>query len=137
MAVPNTNDRFAVTDVAADRGIQTNTYVLTVPFSVHLRCRYEDNGSYRTLFFAVQPRSAGESTGYCYQSRNFDLDADASVFAEFQELLAEQDRPVVESQVPKEVPLGVADELHLGFDRVAIAYRRALRRLSAGMAETR
>jgi hypothetical protein len=85
----------------------------------------------------VQPRSDHESTGYCFQSRNFDPDADPSAFVDFQELLAEQDRPIVESQSPKEVPLGAADELQLGFDRVAIAYRRALRRLVAGVAETR
>jgi vanillate O-demethylase monooxygenase subunit len=131
MAVPNTNDRFAITDVESDAGLQTNSYVLTLPFSIHLRCRYEDSGTYRTLFFAVQPRSSGESTGYCYQSRNFDLDADPGPFADFQELLAEQDRPIVESQTPKEIPLGATDELHLGFDRVAIVYRRQLRRLLA------
>jgi phenylpropionate dioxygenase-like ring-hydroxylating dioxygenase large terminal subunit len=137
MAVPNTNDRYAVTDVASARGLQTNTYVLTLPFAIHLRCRYEDSGSYRTLFFAVQPRSDYESTGYCFQSRNFDRDADAAEFVEFQELLAEQDRPIVESQWPREIPLAATDELHLGFDRVAIAYRRALRGLLAGMVETR
>jgi phenylpropionate dioxygenase-like ring-hydroxylating dioxygenase large terminal subunit len=137
MAVPNTNDRYAVTDVASERGLQTNSYVLTLPFTIHLRCRYEDSGSYRTLFFAVQPRSDHESTGYCFQSRNFDIDADPADFVEFQDLLAEQDRPIVESQRPKEIPLGAADELHLGFDRVAISYRRALRRLIAGVVETR
>lgn len=129
MAVPNTNDQFAVTDVAADLGIQTNIYLLTLPFTIHLRCRYEDSGRYRTLFFAAQPRSSGVSTGYCYQSRNFGLDADPKPFADFQELLAEQDRPIVESQWPKEVPLGATDELHFAFDRVAIAYRRELRRM--------
>ena len=137
LAVPNTNDRFAVTDVASERGLQTNTYVLTLPFTIHLRCRYEDSDSYRTLFFVVQPRSHHESTGYCFQSRNFDPDADPADFVDFQDLLAEQDRPIVESQWPKEVPLGMTDELQLGFDRVAISYRRALRRLIAGMAETR
>jgi phenylpropionate dioxygenase-like ring-hydroxylating dioxygenase large terminal subunit len=137
MAVPNTNDRYAVTDVVCERGLQTNSYVLTLPFTIHLRCRYEDSGSYRTLFFAVQPRSDHESTGYCFQSRNFDPDANPADFVDFQDLLAEQDRPIVESQWPKEIPLGAADELHLGFDRVAIAYRRALRRLIAGVVETR
>ena len=41
-------------------------------------------------------------------------------------MLAEQDRPVVESQRPEELPLDIADELHLRFDRVAVAYRKAL-----------
>lgn len=126
MVVPNTNDRYAVTDVVEMRGLQTNNYVLTLPFTIHLRCRYHDSGSYRTLFFAAQPRSAHVSTGYCYQSRNFDLDRPDEPFADFQELLALQDQPIVESQWPHEIPLAMTSELHLGFDRVAIAYRRAL-----------
>jgi vanillate O-demethylase monooxygenase subunit len=132
MSVPNTDGEFAVTDVSGEFGLQTNTYVLTLPFTIHLRCLYHDTGTYRTLFFASQPRSSGESTGYCYQSRNFDLDQPDAPFAEFQEVLAAQDQPIVESQWPTEVPLGPTDELHLPFDRVAIAYRRALATLIAG-----
>jgi hypothetical protein len=45
------------------------------------------------------------------------------------ELRAEQDRPIIESQDRRELPLVLAEELHLLFDRVAIAYRRALRPL--------
>jgi phenylpropionate dioxygenase-like ring-hydroxylating dioxygenase large terminal subunit len=126
MVVPNTNEEFAVTDVEGTRGLQTNTYVLSLPYSIYLQCRYHDTGANRTLFFAVQPRSAHEATGYCYQSRDFDLTADPGPFAEFQAVLAEQDRPIVESQHPKEIPLALGDELHLTFDKVAIAYRRAL-----------
>jgi phenylpropionate dioxygenase-like ring-hydroxylating dioxygenase large terminal subunit len=129
MNVPNTNTEFAVTDVAGDRGLQTNTYVLTLPHVIWLQCTYHDSGSHRTLYFAAQPRSATESTGYCYQSRDFDLDGEDQPYADFQEMLAEQDRPIVESQRPRELPLVPTDELHLPFDRVAIAYRRALRRL--------
>jgi hypothetical protein len=101
-------------------------YVLTLPFTIHLRCRYGDTGAYRTLFFAAQPISETECTGYCYQSRNFDLDAPDEPFAAFQELLAEQDRPVIESQRPLELPIAMTEEIHLPFDRVAIAYRRAM-----------
>jgi phenylpropionate dioxygenase-like ring-hydroxylating dioxygenase large terminal subunit len=129
ISVPNTNDRFAVTDLTEECGRQTNSYVLSLPFTLRLRCQYEDSGAYRTLFFAVQPRSETESTGYCYQSRNFDLAAEDAPFAEFQELLARQDKPIVESQLPKELPLEATAELQLPFDRVAIAYRRALRDL--------
>ena len=131
MAVPNTNDAFAVTDVVGARGLQTNTYVLSLPYTIHLECRYLDTGTNRTLFFAAQPRSATESTGYCYQSRDFDLDADPEPFADFQFVLAEQDRPIVESQLPKEVPLDLHEELQLPFDKVAIAYRRGMRALLA------
>jgi vanillate O-demethylase monooxygenase subunit len=126
MTVPNTNEEFAVTDVTGERGLQTNTYVLTLPYSIHLACRYHDADTHRTLFFAVQPHSATEATGYCYQSRDFDLGADPRSFSEFQAVLAEQDRPIVESQAPKEIPLDLKDELQLPYDKVAIAYRRAM-----------
>jgi phenylpropionate dioxygenase-like ring-hydroxylating dioxygenase large terminal subunit len=132
MTVPNTNDEFAVTDVSGERGRQTNTYVLTLPHAIWLRCTYHDAGTHRTLFFVAQPRSATESTGYCFQSRDFDLDGDDHAYAAFQDLLAEQDRPIVESQEPQVLPLGPADELQLPFDRVAVAYRRALRRVQEG-----
>jgi vanillate O-demethylase monooxygenase subunit len=131
MTVPNTNDEFAVTDVTGKLGLQTNTYVLSLPYAIHLQCRYHDTGANRTLFFAAQPRTATESTGYCYQSRDFDLEADAEPFAEFQAVLAEQDRPIVESQLPLEIPLDLQLELQLPFDKVAIAYRRAMSRLLA------
>ena len=39
MQVPNTNDRFAVTDLSGDRGLQPNTYVLPLPHTIWLRCR--------------------------------------------------------------------------------------------------
>jgi phenylpropionate dioxygenase-like ring-hydroxylating dioxygenase large terminal subunit len=129
MSVPNTNGEFAVTDLSGDRGTQTNTYVLTLPHVIWLQCTYHDSGSHRTLFFAAQPRTATESTGYCYQSRDFDLGGADQPYADFQDLLAEQDRAIIESQDPRELPLLLTEELHLPFDRVAIAYRRALRRL--------
>jgi vanillate O-demethylase monooxygenase subunit len=132
MQVPNTNDRFAVTDIGGDRGLQTNRYVLTLPYTIHLACTYEGTGSHRTLFFAVQPHGDGTCTGYCYQSRDFDLGGDDDAYARFQEVLAEQDRPIVESQLPAELPLALTEELHLSFDRVAVAYRRAMARLLGG-----
>lgn len=129
MSVPNTNDEFAVTNVSGDRGLQTNTYVLSLPHAIWLQCTYHDTGTHRTLYFVAQPRSATESTGYCFQSRDFDLDGDDDAYADFQDMLAEQDRTIVESQDPRELPLVLTEELHLPFDRVAIAYRRALARV--------
>jgi phenylpropionate dioxygenase-like ring-hydroxylating dioxygenase large terminal subunit len=133
MQVPNTNDEFAVTDVGGERGRQRNLYVLTLPHTIWLQCTYLDSGSHRTLFFAVQPHSETESTGFCVQSRDFEHDLPDEPFAVFQEVLAEQDRTVVESQDPLDLPLAPSDELHFAFDRVAIAYRRALAELPSAV----
>ena len=129
VGVPNTNDRFEVTKLEGERGQQTNIYVLSLPHAIWLQCTYLDTGAHRTLFFAAQPNGATVSTGYCYQSRDYDLDLPDQPYADFQELLAEQDRIIVESQHPEELPLDLTAEFQLPFDRVAIAYRRALRRL--------
>lgn len=126
MQVPNTNDRWAVTDLSGHRGQQRNLYVLSLPHAIWLQCTYLDTGRHRTLFFAAQPCRSMVSTGYCYQSRDFDLDGADQPYADFQEVLAEQDRVIVESQRPEQLPLDLSAELHLGFDRVAVAYRRAL-----------
>ncbi|MBS2547164.1 aromatic ring-hydroxylating dioxygenase subunit alpha [Catenulispora sp. NL8] len=115
-----------INDLSGPNGLMTNDYVLSLPHAIHLRSRYHDTGRSRVLFFAVRPDSATVSTGFCYQSRDFDLDGDDRRYVEFQETLAEQDRVVVESQRPEELPLDLADELHLKFDRVAVAYRKAL-----------
>jgi hypothetical protein len=40
-----------------------------------------------------------------------------------------QDQVVVESQRPERVPFDLAAELHLRFDAVAVAYRKAMRDL--------
>jgi len=129
MNVPNTNDEFTVTDLTSERGVQTNTYVLTLPYTIHLQCHYAETGGNRTLFFVAQPNTETTSTGYCFQSRDFDLAGEDQPYADFQDLLAEQDRPIIESQVPAALPLELAAELQMPFDRVAIAYRRALLRL--------
>jgi phenylpropionate dioxygenase-like ring-hydroxylating dioxygenase large terminal subunit len=128
MQVPSAE---GINDLSGESGTMTNTYVLTLPHVIHLRSRYRDTGRARVLFFAVQPVSADVSTGYCYQSRDFDLAGDDASYVAFQEVLAEQDRAVVESQRPEELPLDIADELHLRFDRVAVEYRKAL--VAAGL----
>ena len=50
-----------------------------------------------------------------------------AVLQEFEDTIFNQDQRVVESQRPEQVPFDLADELHLKFDAVAVAYRRAMR----------
>lgn len=122
--------------VTALAGARCDDYVLTLPFTVHLASRDERDGSHRALFFAAQPHGDGACTGYCYRSRDFDLSAADEPYAQLQATLAERERPIVESQLPVELPPDPAAEIHMAFDRVAVAYRRALARLLDPVART-
>ena len=83
-------------------------------------------------FFAVQPISKNQCRGYCIIGRNYDLDQPDSVLQEFESVIFNQDRTIVESQRPEQVPFDLAEELHLKFDAVAVNYRRTMQ--SEGLA---
>lgn len=77
--------------------------------------------------FASQPVSADRCVGYCLVARNYNLDQPDLVMQDFERTIFAQDQHVVESQRPEQVPFDLAAELHLTFDAVAMAYRRAMR----------
>ncbi len=78
-------------------------------------------------FFASQPLSADRCAGYVVIGRNYNLGQPAEVIREFEDTIFGQDQRVVESQRPERVPFDLAAELHLKFDAVAVAYRKAMR----------
>ncbi len=59
----------------------------------------------------------------------------AQVIREFEDTIFGQDQTVVESQRPEQVPFDLAAELHLKFDAVAVAYRKAMRELRLASSE--
>ena len=85
-------------------------------------------------FFASQPESADRCTGYVMIGRNYNLDQPDQVIQEFEDTIFGQDQVVVESQRPERVPFDLAAELHLKFDAVAVAYRKAMRSLGLAAA---
>jgi phenylpropionate dioxygenase-like ring-hydroxylating dioxygenase large terminal subunit len=82
--------------------------------------------------FASQPLAADRCAGYVVIGRNYHLDQSDRVIREFEDTIFGQDQVVVESQRPERVPFDLAAELHLKFDAVAVAYRKAMR--AAGLA---
>jgi vanillate O-demethylase monooxygenase subunit len=77
--------------------------------------------------FASQPVGANRCVGYCLVARNYDLEQPDQLLQDFERTIFGQDQRVVESQRPDRVPFDLAAELHLTFDAVAVAYRRAMR----------
>ncbi len=101
-------------------------YQLQLPYTIVLRL---DWGSERGMvyFFASQPVGDEACVGHLVIGRNYDRDQPPEVLQQFEDTIFEQDRQVVESQRPEKVPFDLADEMHLKFDAVAVAYRRAMR----------
>lgn len=79
--------------------------------------------------FAAQPISQNRCCGYVIIGRNYHLEQPALVIQEFEDTIFGQDQVIVESQRPERVPFDLAAELHLKFDAVAVAYRKAMRSL--------
>lgn len=77
--------------------------------------------------FVSQPVDEGRCIGYCLVARNYNLDQPDAVMQEFERTIFGQDRRIIESQPGGAVPLEGDAELHMVFDKVALAYRRALR----------
>ncbi|MGC0367251.1 phenylpropionate dioxygenase-like ring-hydroxylating dioxygenase large terminal subunit [Rhodococcus sp. 27YEA15] len=68
---------------------------------------------------------------YMHVGRNHHLDMDDSEFAgQLGELVADQDRLIVESQRPERVPLDLREELHIKVpDATGMAYRRMMNKI--------
>jgi vanillate O-demethylase monooxygenase subunit len=113
---------------AAERKDSTRRtrYALHLPYTIveHIDWGGADGLVY---FFVSQPVDDDHCVGYCLVARNYNLEQPDEVIQGFELTIFGQDQRVVESQRPDRVPFDLADELHLTFDAVAVAYRRAMR----------
>lgn len=106
------------------------TYEVLAPLTAYFAKR-DENGQVFSIFMSVTPVSELESLGWFYVAMNYG-DQTADEIRAFQDRVAMQDVPIVESQRPERLPLDLQAELHLRSDRVAIAYRTMLKRLGVG-----
>jgi len=122
---PNTDDFpvFANDDVVQPE--RRSRYELHCPYTIVLRLGWGGEKG-MVYFFVSQPISENECRGYCIIGRNYDLDQPDTVLQDFEDTIFGQDKRIVESQRPEQVPFDLADELHLKFDAVAINYRRTM-----------
>jgi vanillate O-demethylase monooxygenase subunit len=114
-----------------ERSVRFTRYALHLPYTIVVHMSW---GGRETLvyLFVSQPVSADRCIGYCVIGQNYNLDQSDRVFQDFEDVIFEQDRNMVESQRPSEVPFDLSEELHLKFDSVAVAYRRAMQALGLG-----
>lgn len=103
-----------------------NTYRLTMPLSIYLNRRFPGDNHY-ILTMTASPTSANRTRSFSFIGRNFAPDKDDQAFIDFEQLILDQDQPVVESQRPEELPVDLSAELHIrGVDKVSLEYRKWL-----------
>jgi vanillate O-demethylase monooxygenase subunit len=104
------------------------TFEVFLPFSARLVVDFPE-GRQLWILNAVSPVSARRIRMFCPQARDFDTEEPEAPVAAFNHRIFLEDRRMVESQSPLDLPLDGAEETHIAADRASIAYRRLLREM--------
>lgn len=104
-----------------------SVYELHLPYTIVLRLGWGGEKG-MVYFFVSQPISTNKCRGFCLIGRNYNLDEPDTILQEFEQVIFDQDKRIVESQRPEQVPFDFTEELHLKFDAVAMNYRRAMKK---------
>lgn len=101
------------------------------PFAASLTVYFPEEGRLRILNCA-SPVSARYTRLFCPIARNFDKGAPIEDTIRFNLQVFDEDREMVESQTPEDLPLDLHAEAHIPADRTSIAYRQLLTELGLG-----
>ncbi len=99
-----------------------------LPFTATLTVHFPDDGRL-VIMNAAAPVSARVTRLFAPIARNFDTDLPVQDVYDFNRRVFEEDKAIVESQKPENLPLDPSLEAHIIADRSSIAYRRGLRSL--------
>ncbi len=102
-----------------------------LPFTATLTIHFPGEGRL-VIMNAASPVSARKTRLFAPIARNFDKELPVEDVYAFNLRVFEEDREVVESQVPETLPLDFGWEAHIPADRSSMAYRRGLKRLGFG-----
>jgi vanillate O-demethylase monooxygenase subunit len=112
-------------------GTSRHHYRFVFPFNAQLT-RVMPDGTRLVVTLAVTPISARRIRRHVFVSRDYALERPDDEIRAFVRPATEQDRAVVESQRPEEVPVDLAEELHIkGPDTPSVEFRRMLAELEA------
>src|SRR5262249_31209277 len=98
-------------------------YRLELPFTVALGGA---SGPGSVMCIAPSPVSATRTRLFWLCAFPTGIDVDADAYETLEARIWDPDRAIVERQRPTRLPLDLLEELHLPFDRLAVAYRRRL-----------
>jgi len=99
-------------------------YQVLSPLSALLQKQAAQGGTDEAYVLWTSP-TGRESCRVWFTIATADVNADAGVLRDFQQTIFLQDRPVLESQRPRELPIS-GGEVHSAADRFSAAYRRWL-----------
>ena len=102
-----------------------------LPFTATLTIHFPDDGRL-VIMNAASPVSARKTRLFAPIARNFDKNLPVEEVHAFNLRIFEEDRMVVESQLPECLPLDFGAEAHIPADRSSMAYRRGLKRKGYG-----
>ena len=105
------------------------------PFFPRLTIFFPD-GKQLCLLNCASPMSARTTRLFVPIARNFDQGGDLAPVYAFNHQVFDEDRVIVETQHPEDLPLELMNEAHIKADRASIAYRQGLRRMGLGRAYT-
>jgi phenylpropionate dioxygenase-like ring-hydroxylating dioxygenase large terminal subunit len=111
--------------LAAQGGVVDYRYELTGPFSAQLTKLPQAQGDYQDVIGLFICPTDPERSRVWFRVALTDFDSSDEELRAFQDTIFMQDRPVLESQSPKRLPLS-GGEVHCAADRSSAAYRRFL-----------
>ena len=107
------------------------TYDLHLPLACRLTVDYGE-GRKHCIFDAPTPVSKKRTRIFFFIARNFDHHVPARQLLDWENSILAEDKPIVESQRPEELPVDLSEEFHIRSDRFATAYRSAMKGLGLG-----
>jgi len=105
-----------------------SAYRMPMPCTVDIEFELA-SGARRHLWMTASPLDSGRCRAFWFVSRDDDTDGDDAAHLAFQQVILDEDQPVVSNQDPPELVLDPGFELSVRTDRVSIEYRRWLREL--------
>ncbi len=144
---PDRPDVFVDYDVITDEnGLRTSPVEVYQPFADHrgipLTARYSyhvsrpftayfskdtGEGNLFCMMLTVTPLAPDDCLVWLHVAINFGDDLTDEQIIDRQDKVFAQDKWIVESQRPPEIPLDLTDELHIRADKFSVAYRRWLK----------
>lgn len=106
-------------------------YDLHLPLACRLTVDY-GKGQRHCIFDIATPVSRRRTRIFFFIARNFDHDVPARRLLDWENSILAEDKPIVESQRPEELPTDLSEEFHIRADRFATAYRSALKAMGLG-----